>query len=676
MTPDLYKDSLKTLTCGKSLQDAIYVHKSALRQQSKTLATICDRVSSALKIEDQDWDLIKLFKKEFKISFLSYPDFYQESYPALRKSVLIDLNKLTSKTTSYIESSNPPILHRKELMVSPEDPYFETFCAITREGEAIGLYENPFKIGFKQTWEQLIAEKGFELVDGRLIKSSRANQDEAGPTIDRHLTALTRYELSTPFKTLAKNGYLESDHSIFDYGCGRGDDLRELQAHGINAIGWDPNFQPDSEFVTADITNIGFVINVIEDVGERIEALQRAHSLSKKLTVISAMVAGETVISKFKPFGDGVLTSRNTFQKYYSQSELKAFIEQTLDDEAIAVATGVFYVFKDKLEEQTFLLRRTQRHYQWNHLTADRDRPGSDELLFVKHRELLDAFWAQCLLLGRLPGPDEFGEYDTLKSAIGSPKKALRVLDCVANIGDLQTAAQNRRDDLLVYFALSLFGKRTRYREMPEGLQRDVKAFFGNYQGAINDATEMLFSVSNTELIEDLCRAANVSLPSSLLDGNKSLTFQRKYLEFLPPVLRAYVGCAQQLFGDVENTHLVKIHIHTGKVSFMTYDDFESSPTPRLRERIKVRLRDQDVDYFDYVSPFIPPVLYWKSLVIDKSSPDFNKQVSFDKRLEELGIISPGAWYGPAYEALLDALRENDLKLKGYRFFKIGEAEK
>jgi hypothetical protein len=37
-------------------------------------------------------------------------------------------------------------------------------------------------------------------------------------------------------------------------------------------------------------------------------------------------------------FRDGVMTKRGTFQKYFSQGEIKAFIEQVLDEESIAVA--------------------------------------------------------------------------------------------------------------------------------------------------------------------------------------------------------------------------------------------------------------------------------------------------------------------------------------------------
>lgn len=138
-------------------------------------------------------------------------------------------------------------------------------------------------IGFKASWERLIARHGYQLVDGRLFRISALPPEEGGPQIDRHKTALVRHELSAPMKMLARHGYLNGDYALFDYGCGRGDDLRELEAHGIDALGWDPNFRPDGEKVVSHLVNLGFVINVIEDQDERMEALLGARELTQTL---------------------------------------------------------------------------------------------------------------------------------------------------------------------------------------------------------------------------------------------------------------------------------------------------------------------------------------------------------------------------------------------------------
>jgi DNA phosphorothioation-associated putative methyltransferase len=121
--------------------------------------------------------------------------------------------------------------------------------------------------------------------------------------------------------------------------------VRELEAHGLDVLGWDPNFLPDADKVTADIVNLGFVLNVIEDQDERLDALLDAWELTQKCLVVSVMLANESHIAQFRPFKDGVITSRNTFQKYYAQSEIKAYIERSLQEDAIPVAPGIFYIF-------------------------------------------------------------------------------------------------------------------------------------------------------------------------------------------------------------------------------------------------------------------------------------------------------------------------------------------
>jgi len=668
---DNFSEWVKQLSVGKKLPDAVYLHKSALEQASAMLHQFCTTVARALKIEDSAWDLVKLHRKDFKVAYLAYPDFFSESYPALKKSTLVDLSKLSTKETNYADSENPPILHRKELMILESDPHYQLFSEITAEGENAGLYENPFKIGFQQTWLRLINQKGYDLVDGRLVRSSVVSTQNDEHKVDRHLTAITRYELSTPFKCLAKHGYLDGNHTIFDYGCGKGDDLRELEAHGLSALGWDPNFRPDADIVEADLVNIGFVINVIEDIDERIEALQKAAALAKSLLVVSAMVAGEATISRFRPYKDGILTSKNTFQKYYSQSELQGFIERTLDVDAVAVAPGVFYVFKDPVEQENYLSARQRRHREWNHLANHESRSKAAAVLFAKHQQLLESFWGICLELGRIPALDELNDPEAFEVALGSPKKALQVLEAVADTSDLELARALRTEDLLVYFALGLFGKRKPYTQMAESMKRNIKAFFGTYQNAVENAKDALFSVSNTQLINELCEKAASELPACQLNSNHSLVFHEKYLSMLAPELRIYVGCAAQLVGELEAIDLIKIHITSGKVSFMVYEEFDTSPLPRLVERIKVRMRDQDVDFFDYVEPYKPPLLYWKSRLIDDTFEDFKKQSSFDKKLSGTGIIQEDREFGPMRSELDLHLRELGLEIRGYRLYKV-----
>jgi DNA phosphorothioation-associated putative methyltransferase len=62
------------------------------------------------------------------------------------------------------------------------------------------------------------------------------------------------------------------------------------------------------------------------------------------------MLGGDSTVAQFTPYKDGVLTKRNTFQKYYTRSELRSYIETSLNTDAIAIGPGIFFVFKDSLD--------------------------------------------------------------------------------------------------------------------------------------------------------------------------------------------------------------------------------------------------------------------------------------------------------------------------------------
>ena len=66
------------------------------------------------------------------------------------------------------------------------------------------------------------------------------------------------------------------------------------------------------------------------------------------------------------------------------------------------------------------------------------------------------------------------------------------------------------------------------------------------------------------------------------------LGFDKRYLNNCPKELRIYIGCALQLYGDLESINLIKVHIQSGKVTLMVYDGFESEAIPLLSERIKI----------------------------------------------------------------------------------------
>ena len=405
-----------------------------------------------------------------------------------------------------------------------------------------------------------------------------------------------------------RDSALDGSHTVFDYGCGRGDDLRLLENMNIPAAGWDPAFQPNGKRQSADIVNLGFVLNVIEDADERSQTLKSAFTLARKALIVSVMLGYQSKRDRFTAFEDGVRTQRNTFQKYYGQEEFKEFVETTLNANAIPVAAGICMVFNNFVDEQLFLLARQQVGRRWHLL---RRNPNSDEVvrLIEQHRDQIDTYWSRVLELGRPPAADECADVQSLIALAGSWRRVHKWVARFFDLEELEAAEIGRQEDLLVYFALSHFARRRTYRDLPIRLQRDVQAFFGNITNARKAGKRALFAVGDSTRIEEAAAFCHDELGIGKLYDRHHLTFHQSVLGECLPLIRIFVGCALQLFGDAGSVDLVKVHLQSGKVSFLVYDDFEALAEPKLVERIKVDLPRLRVEFFDYVGAYNPQPL-------------------------------------------------------------------
>lgn len=668
--------SRNSLLSGKKVLNHIYWHTSLSPAQSEEVQQHISEAEALSGLQrDVDYNVVKYNLQGQFLSFLWYPGFFDDAFPALEISYHIDqINKRVDKRC-YQTSLNPPILHRKELLLSPDNPHSEKFRAVTTVAEQLGLFDNPVQIGFKQNWENLIIEKGFQIVEHQFVpigNSEIYDDNDFTPvqttTVARHLTALSRSNLSAPMQCLARHGFFDGSFSVFDYGCGRGDDIRNLTANNIRICGWDPHYAPEQPRQLADIVNLGFVINVIENYCERIEALCDAYGLTEKVLVVSAMLINQNTPNA-QAFNDGVITQRNTFQKYYNQNELKAFISENLETDAIAIAPGIFFAFKDKEAEQLFLLNRQRSPRNLLRLTrrlaVDTPKLSRKDAKFHHLKPLLDPLWQQTLNLGRLPDKSEITHTAELISSFGSITKALRFMLEHYDETSLEQVRENRVNDLLIYFALQCFAKRKAYKHLETALQKDIKAFFGDYSSALKIATTCLYQISHAELILSSCQQATEQ-GLGYLDSELALHIHTTMVEQLPALLRIYIACGTVLFGDIEQTDIIKIHSQSGKLSLMRYDDFHNQPLPQLIERVKIKLREQDFDLYQYGESFEPTYLYLKSRFINEESPNYAQQLSFDEQLQALELFD-FTGYGPKPEKFRETLANARWEIEGFK---------
>jgi DNA phosphorothioation-associated putative methyltransferase len=665
---------------GKKILNNVYWHSSLTSVQNEEVQQHVAEMENLASLQaDIDYNVVKYDINGGALSLLWYPDFFNDPFPTLEKSYHIDLKSKRVEKRSYQASLNPPILHRKELFLSQDDPHISQFRELTDTAEQLGLFENPIHIGFKQAWEDLISEKGFQLIDHQFVPigNLETNDDEQQafvPTqnsaIARHLTALSRCNLSAPMQCLARHGFLDGAFSVFDYGCGKGDDIRNLTANSIPVSGWDPHYAADQPKQAADIVNLGFVINVIESYQERLEALLGAYNLTQQVLVVSTMLVNQNAF-RGQAFNDGVITQRNTFQKYFTQTELKKFLSDTLETDAIPVAPGIFFIFKDQNAEQRFLLNRQHSHRNVLRLSHRSSNPAlpklsRNEKKYLNFKHLIDPLWQQTLELGRLPEKNEIDSLIELTQSFGTVSKALHFMLDQFDEALLEQARQNRIDDLLTYFSLQAFSKRRAYKHLETTLKKDIKAFFGDYKNAMAIAQSVLFQISKSELIASTCQQATEQ-GLGFLDENEALHVHTSIVEQLPALLRIYIGCATVLYGDIEQTDLIKIHSQTGKLSLMRYDDFQNQPLPRLLERVKINLREQTFDLYQYGENYEPTYLYLKSHYINEEFSNYAEQLSFDEQLLAFNLFDLSG-YGPRPDKFRETLANSRWEIDGFEW--------
>jgi DNA phosphorothioation-associated putative methyltransferase len=615
MTRVELQDICGDLPIGKRLPGACYLALETVDHLPARLKELVDHLSSQTGVKGA-FNVLKISWSDFAISLLNYEDFETAAHPLLSESVRVCLATGKVRRTKFIEHINRPILHRKETLLSPNHPDIPKLRALTNAEEQAGLFIDTKSIGFEQNWKQLLEKKGLKIQGlelSRVESSAESKGEFRGPKIARHKTALIRSDLSKPVKALLEHGLLRTGKTFFDYGCGHGADVEGLTALGYQAAGWDPVLRPDAEVHQADIVNLGYVLNVIEDPAERVEALIKAWSLSKDLLAVSVLVRGSEDYDFVRPFRDGIITKRGTFQKFFEQEEALGLIESSLDVEPVPAGLGIFVAFRDARQRQDFLRNRRIRAIDWEELThrIGRVLPSSAQqkaqALFNLNRDLLEAFWTKMIELGRTPGREEFEFWDQLKADIGSVKKAASLLSSVFGSTVFTDARRRRRDDLLVFLASCHFQKKIRWSDFSDSLKADIKSFFGDLKAALAEAKDILFTAGDPDEIELACEDLEVGW-----QDEQALYFHRSLLAKLPVILRVYVDCACRLYGDPQEADVLKIHKRSGKLTLLYYEDFEHTRYPRLLTRIKVALRNQFVQVFNHSTEVDPQLLVWK----------------------------------------------------------------
>ena len=424
--------------------------------------------------------------------------------------------------------------------------------------------------------------------------------------IERHRTALHRTDLSRPVRLALDDRILTSAKSFFDYGCGRGADMRHLARRGFEVDGWDPAHHPGDR-KPADVVNLGYVVNVIEDSEERLATLQDAWRLTREVLVVAARLDADRRSWLGPTLGDGSLTRLGTFQKYFGQDELTAWVNEATGQASLAAAPGVLYVFRDAVRRETFAASQFRSKGRRLSFAASAD-------LYRENRTALDALATFYCDHGRLPRSDEFMETDGLLDAFGSLRRASAFLRGLVGPQRWDDVRRERSADLLVYLALARFRGRPRLSGLSPALQGDIRSLFSTYKFACATADTLLFRTGEVAAVDQACRDSAVGKLTPT-----ALYIHESALPVLSPLLRTYEGCARSYLGAVEDANIIKLYRRESKVSYLAYPDFDRDPHPELQKSVNVCLRSFRIGVRHYDDN--RPILHRKELFVAPSYP-------------------------------------------------------
>lgn len=107
------------------------------------------------------------------VCFQWYPDFDTDPHPTLRYSIPVRIageQRRLCKPFDRRNSQNPPVLHRKDLLVHPTYPHYAAFKSLADQELAAGLLSRT-NIGTVRAWRNTLRRTGWQVSGYNLIRT-------------------------------------------------------------------------------------------------------------------------------------------------------------------------------------------------------------------------------------------------------------------------------------------------------------------------------------------------------------------------------------------------------------------------------------------------------------------------------------------------------------------------
>jgi DNA phosphorothioation-associated putative methyltransferase len=466
------------------------------------------------------------------------------------------------------------------------------------------------------------------------------------PRVHRPRTAIARNRLSMPARVAVDEGVITTDTTALDFGCGRGDDVQHLGALGITVQGWDPHYRPEPAPAPADVVLLTYVLNTIEDLGERKATLKTALGLARRCLVASIRMRWEERAVRGEDYHDGVVTSRGTFQALHRPEEFRLWTRMINNIRPFSPCPEVVYLFTDAAAQTSHI----HQHYR---KATPQDDPGLDPLQRLANH--LQTF-------GRSPRPYESADLTKqLEATYGTITRATAAAQHLTNPDTIATVARRRKNDLAVALAMDTFYGRPRLNDLPASTVADIRTFFGTYRTACTTAEKLLIAAGKPELIK---RAVSSSRTGKLTPT--ALYVHTSALDRLVPLLRIYEACARIIAGTPDDANLVKLHHDQPAVSYLTYPDFDGDPHPRLAASLFVHIGNQKTRWTDYRRSSNRPILHRKEEFVTPDHPEATKWRRLTQREAAHGLYHDPTLIGTEQQ-WSELLAAKQLGYRGHR---------
>jgi DNA phosphorothioation-associated putative methyltransferase len=494
-------------------------------------------------------------------------------------------------------------------------------------------------------------------------------------TIERHRTAIRRNKLSRPVSFLIEANLLSQSTNFFDYGCGHGQDLEILSKNGFAAIGgWDPYYRSEAQVQQAEVVNLGYVLNVIENPKERAETLLKAYELAEKVLCVSVMTAGQQGYEG-EDFSDGVLSKRGTFQKYFDQSEIKNYIESITNKDAISVQPGIFLVFKNEMAKLEYLQSkyRSPIFLEVTRLDPITREPRKERVFKPKIQELIkeSPYYQKAIEFvcqhGRLPKPEEEAAFSTLISEFKAKRTVASLILEAIDKEQFEQIRKLKKESLLVFMALRRFDRSgfPKASDIPPSMMNDIKEFFSSYLDCRKQAEALLFTIADEKAMSAAFKACHTGkqLPDAIY-------IHPSYVNSLHPLVQIKVGIAQKLVGEVDECNILKINKFKNKVSFLAYEDFDEVEHPVLLYSWVMDIPKNDLKFWEFRQRENPPILHRKETFVGPDYPLFQRFKELTEEEEQAGLLEETSLIGTR-DGWKTRLKEYGADIKDHKVMKL-----